>query len=121
MSPSLVVGGSGIDPAGAVFTGLEYTDTVTFGVPVTKQGLGVAITSQGFTDVDGIIGFGRVSLRLDGSSVPLMKLRAAEDLTAGTVALSGQVPTFMQNAAAQKKIPANILGRVLTPCFRGAC
>lgn len=42
-------------------------------------------------------------------------IASAEDLTSDTISDGSSVPTFMQNAVAQKKIPANILGRVTLP------
>ncbi|KAG2044363.1 aspartic peptidase domain-containing protein [Suillus americanus] len=46
------------------FSGTEYTDTVTLGsgLTITKQSIGVASTSAGFTGVDGILGIGPVGL-----------------------------------------------------------
>lgn len=52
--PVSVIYGSGS------FSGTEYTDTVSFGsgLTITKQSIGVASTSIGFTGVDGILGLG---------------------------------------------------------------
>ncbi|KAG2068135.1 acid protease, partial [Suillus decipiens] len=46
------------------FSGTEYTDTVTLGngFTITKQSIGVASNSTGFTDVDGIMGIGPLDL-----------------------------------------------------------
>jgi len=74
------------------------TDTVTIGsLSVTKQSIGVANQSTGFDGVDGILGVGPV------------------DLTEGTVSGSSQVPTVMQNAYSQGKVPAQILGVYFAP------
>jgi hypothetical protein len=73
------------------FSGKVYTDTVTLGVSVKGLSIGVADKSAGFSDLDGIIGFG------------------PEDLT-NTVLGTPEVPTFMQSATSQGLIPANILG-----------
>jgi len=47
--------------------GIEYTDTLTLGtgVVITKQSIGVALHSGGFTGVDGILGIGPVDLTLN--------------------------------------------------------
>ncbi|THG97451.1 hypothetical protein EW026_g4558 [Hermanssonia centrifuga] len=49
------------------FSGTEFTDTVTLGngLTITKQSIGVASESDGFSGVDGIIGIGPVDLTLD--------------------------------------------------------
>ncbi|KAG2350726.1 acid protease [Suillus weaverae] len=49
------------------FSGTEYTDTVTLGsgLTITRQSIGVASFSLGFTDVDGILGIGPVDLTVD--------------------------------------------------------
>lgn len=41
------------------FSGTEFTDTVTLasGLVITKQSIGVASTSEGFSGVDGILGY----------------------------------------------------------------
>ncbi|KAG2044362.1 aspartic peptidase domain-containing protein [Suillus americanus] len=53
-----------VDYGSGSFSGTEYTDTVTLGsgLTITKQSIGVASTSEGFTGVDGIIGIGPLDL-----------------------------------------------------------
>ncbi|KAJ7735627.1 aspartic peptidase domain-containing protein [Mycena maculata] len=80
------------------FSGTEYTDTVSVdGTGVTGQSIGVAKSSSGFSDVDGIIGFG------------------PEDLTEYTVSGVSEVPTFLQNLVSQGVISENILGVSFAP------
>lgn len=68
-------------------TGTEKIGPVSYaGLTVPQQSFGAASSSSGFDDVDGIIGFGPV------------------DLTEGTVANTGPVPTFMDNLDAQGSI-----------------
>jgi len=49
------------------FSGTEFTDTVTLGsgLTITKQSIGVASSSEGFSGVDGILGIGPTDLTLD--------------------------------------------------------
>ncbi|KAG1904485.1 aspartic peptidase domain-containing protein [Suillus fuscotomentosus] len=49
------------------FSGTEYIDTITLGsgLTIAAQSIGVASTSTGFTDVDGILGIGPVDLTND--------------------------------------------------------
>jgi cathepsin E len=49
------------------FSGTEFLDqvTITTGLVITNQSIGVASTSTGFAGVDGIIGIGPVDLTLD--------------------------------------------------------
>jgi len=80
------------------FSGTEYTDTVEFaGLTVSSQSIGAASSSTGFTDVDGIIGFGPV------------------DLTEDTVSGADSVPTFMDNLYSQGSISTEVLGVSFRP------
>jgi len=79
------------------FSGKEYTDEVAFGgLTVSDQSIGSATTSTGFTDVDGIIGFGPV------------------DLTSDTVSNVDTVPTFMDNLYSAGSITKQVLGVYFT-------
>jgi len=79
------------------FSGTEYTDTVSIGSnTVTKQSIGVAKTSSGFSGTDGILGLGPV------------------DLTEDTVSGTTTVPTFTQNLKTQQGTP-NIVGISFAP------
>ncbi|KAF4343966.1 aspartic ase precursor [Fusarium beomiforme] len=80
------------------FSGVEYIDAVSFNnLTVHSQSIGAATNSNGFTGVDGIIGFGPV------------------DLTENTVSNANQVPTFMHNLYKQGSIPSNVLGVYFRP------
>lgn len=80
------------------FSGTEYTDKVSFGgLTVTTQSIGAASQAQGFSGVDGIIGFGPV------------------DLTQGTVSNTNTVPTFMDNLYKQGSISTEVLGVYFKP------
>ncbi|KAJ7478004.1 putative cathepsin E [Mycena galericulata] len=80
------------------FSGTEYTDTVSInGNTVTKQSIGVAKSSTGFTGTDGIVGFG------------------PEELTEDTVSGVTEVPTFLQNLESQGVISENVLGVSFAP------
>ncbi|KAG2032340.1 aspartic peptidase domain-containing protein, partial [Suillus americanus] len=83
------------------FSGTEYTDTVTLGsgLTITKQSIGVAATSTGFTGVDGIIGIG-----------PL-------DLTEGTLTNepSTTIPTVTDNLYSQGIISEIVVGISFEP------
>jgi hypothetical protein len=80
------------------FRGTEYTAPVSFaGLTVAQQSVGVANTTMGFSGVDGILGVGPVGL------------------TAGTVEGGAPVPTFMNNLAGQRAIPAEVLGVAFAP------
>ncbi|KAL6900054.1 aspartic peptidase domain-containing protein [Trichoderma evansii] len=80
------------------FSGTEYTDNVSFGgLTVQGQSVGAASSSQGFTGVDGIIGFGPV------------------DLTANTVDGADSVPTFTNNLYSQGAISTEVLGVSFRP------
>ncbi|KAH9947115.1 acid protease [Amylocystis lapponica] len=82
------------------FSGEEYTDTVTFGsgLTISKQSIGVASESQGFSGVDGILGIGPV------------------DLTQGTLSSQTQtVPTVTGNLFSQGVIPNNLVAVSFAP------
>lgn len=64
---------------------------------MTSQSIGAATSSQGFSGVDGIIGFGPV------------------DLTQGTVSNANTVPTFMDNLYKQGSISTEVLGVYFHP------
>lgn len=81
-----------------LFTGTEFTDTVSFaGLTVKSQSIGAALVSLGFTGVDGIIGFGPV------------------DLTQNTVTNAKTVPTFLDNLYSQGSISSEVLGVSFRP------
>ncbi|KAF9508800.1 hypothetical protein BS47DRAFT_1332559 [Hydnum rufescens UP504] len=80
------------------FSGLEYIDKVTLGgLTVTRQSIGDAQVTSGFTGVDGIIGFGPVTL------------------TRRTVIGQTTVPTFMNNLHSQGTIATEVLGVYFAP------
>ncbi|KAG1834407.1 aspartic proteinase [Suillus variegatus] len=83
------------------FSGKEYTDTITLGtgLTITAQSIGVASTSEGFTDVDGILGIG-----------PL-------DLTSGTLTNepTKTIPTVIDNLHSQGTIPHKLIGISFEP------
>ncbi|KAK7681605.1 hypothetical protein QCA50_015338 [Cerrena zonata] len=81
------------------FSGTEFTDTVTLspGLVIAKQSIGVASTAQGFQGVDGILGIGPV------------------DLTEGTVSDGKPVPTVTDNLFAQGSISSNSIGIFYEP------
>ncbi|RPD62286.1 acid protease [Lentinus tigrinus ALCF2SS1-6] len=81
------------------FSGTEYTDTVTLsdGLVIQKQSIGVASTAQGFDGVDGILGIGPV------------------DLTEGTVSDKAPVPTVTDNLFAQGTIESDSIGIFYQP------
>jgi pepsin A len=82
------------------FSGNEYTDTVTFSssLKISKQSIGVATTSSGFSDVDGILGVGPV------------------DLTVGTLSeKSKSIPTVTDSLFANKAITSHTLGIFFQP------
>ncbi|KAH7926943.1 acid protease [Leucogyrophana mollusca] len=81
------------------FSGEEYTDTVTLtsGLTITQQSIGVATTSEGFEGVDGILGVGPT------------------DLTEGTVSNTDEVPTVTDNLYSQGTIGADVLGIYFVP------
>ncbi|KAJ7511570.1 aspartic peptidase domain-containing protein [Mycena galericulata] len=82
------------------FSGTEYTDTVTLapGLVITKQSIGVASKSTGFTGVDGILGIGPV------------------DLTQGTLSkASSTIPTVTDNLFSQGTISSDVIGISFEP------
>ncbi|TDL23259.1 acid protease [Rickenella mellea] len=81
------------------FKGFEFTDTVTLGknLIIQNQSIGVATTSTGFNDVDGILGIGPV------------------DLTEGTLSSGKPIPTVTDNLASQGTIPENSIGILYEP------
>ncbi|KAG1885598.1 aspartic peptidase domain-containing protein [Suillus subluteus] len=83
------------------FYGTEYTDTVTLGsgLTITKQSIGVASASAGFTDVDGILGIGPA------------------DLTAGTLPNSPTetIPTVTDNLHKQGTISQEVVSVLFEP------
>jgi hypothetical protein len=79
-------------------SGTEFTDTVVVGgLTVTKQSIGDGTTSSGFQGVDGIIGFGPLTLTED------------------TVSGSATVPTVMNNLFSQGTISTQVLGVSFAP------
>jgi cathepsin E len=83
------------------FSGTEFTDqvTITSGLVISGQSIGVASTSTGFAGVDGIIGIGPVALTLDTLSP----------------ATSSLIPTVTDNAFSQGQIPTDLLGISFQP------
>ncbi|OSC99238.1 family A1 protease [Trametes coccinea BRFM310] len=82
------------------FTGLEFSDSITVsnGLTIANQPMGFALVSEGFTDVDGIIGIGPA------------------DLTCGTLVLGSQcIPTVTDNAFSQGLIPEHLIGISFEP------
>jgi hypothetical protein len=83
------------------FSGTEYTDTVTLstGLTITKQSIGVASSSSGFSGVDGILGIGPV------------------DLTVGTLTNlpTSKIPTVTDNLHSQGTIAQNVIGIFFGP------
>jgi len=81
------------------FSGTEYTDTVTLSsnLVITKQSIGVASSSSGFSGEDGILGIGPV------------------DLTQGTVSGVSSVPTVTDNLFSQGTISGNSVGIFFAP------
>ncbi|KAJ7487335.1 aspartic peptidase domain-containing protein [Mycena galericulata] len=83
------------------FSGTEYTDTVTLapGLVITKQSIGVASKSSGFSGVDGILGIGPV------------------DLTEGTLTKSPTtlIPTVTDNLFSQGTITSDLIGISFEP------
>ncbi|KAL5492367.1 hypothetical protein ACEPAI_3814 [Sanghuangporus weigelae] len=80
-------------------SGDEYTDTVTLSssLVIDGQSIGVATTSSGLQNVDGILGLGPV------------------DLTMGTVTGTSKVPTVVDNLYSQKKINTEVVGISYNP------
>ncbi|KAG1742570.1 acid protease [Suillus lakei] len=81
------------------FSGEEYTDTVTLstGLVITEQSIGVASNAEGFDGVDGILGVGPT------------------DLTEGTVSNLIAVPTVTDNLYSQGIIGTEALGIYFVP------
>ncbi|KAH8826413.1 acid protease [Flagelloscypha sp. PMI_526] len=75
--------------------GTEYLDTVTLGnnLKITKQSIGVASMSEGFNDVDGILGLGPTELTIGTLSDP-----------------SQSIPTVVDNLYDQGIIPTPSVG-----------
>ncbi|KIJ40049.1 hypothetical protein M422DRAFT_257118 [Sphaerobolus stellatus SS14] len=83
------------------FSGTEFTDQVTLasGLVITKQSIGVASSSTGFDDVDGILGIGPVDLTLDTLSPDT----------------STEIPTVTDNLFAQGVITSNLVAVSFEP------
>ncbi|KAG2153326.1 acid protease [Suillus clintonianus] len=81
------------------FSGEEYTDTVTLstGLVIAEQYIGVASSADGFDGVDGILGVGPA------------------DLTEGTVSNVNTVPTVTDNLYSQGIIGTETLGIYFVP------
>ncbi|KAG2069578.1 acid protease [Suillus decipiens] len=81
------------------FSGEEYLDTVILSsdLVIKQQSVGSATKSQGFNDVDGILGVGPT------------------DLTQGTVSGVGSVPTVTDNLYSQDIIGTEVLGVYFAP------
>jgi hypothetical protein len=81
------------------FSGTEYTDQVTLSssLVIKSQSIGVASTTQGFSDVDGILGIGPV------------------DLTEGTIGGNTPVPTITDNLFKQGTISTESIGIFYQP------
>ncbi|KAK7695039.1 hypothetical protein QCA50_002227 [Cerrena zonata] len=83
------------------FSGNEFTDTVSLGsgLTITRQSIGVATRSTGFSGVDGILGIGPV------------------DLTTGTLSpgTTTAIPTVTDNLFSQGTITQNLLSVSFEP------
>ncbi|KAG2137226.1 acid protease [Suillus cothurnatus] len=81
------------------FSGEEYTDRVTLstGLVIASQSIGVARSAQGFEDVDGILGIGPT------------------DLTEGTISDFETAPTVTDNLHSQGTIGTEALGIYFVP------
>lgn len=82
------------------FSGKEYLDTVTLSpdLVIDKQSIGVADSSSGISDVDGILGVGPT------------------DLTSGTLDTGNtEIPTVLDNLLSQEKISEEVLGIYFEP------
>ncbi|KAH9057471.1 acid protease [Lactarius vividus] len=81
------------------FSGTEYIDQVTLSpsLVINSQSIGVANTSQGFSNVDGILGIGPV------------------DLTKGTIGGNTPVPTITDNLFKQGTISTESIGIFFQP------
>lgn len=82
-----------------IFAGEEFLDTVTLSsnLVIAKQSIGVATFSEGFTNVDGILGVGPT------------------DLTQGSVSNTGSVPTVTDNLYSNGIIGTKALGVYFAP------
>ncbi|KAF8591297.1 aspartic peptidase A1 [Ramaria rubella] len=80
------------------FSGEEFTDMVNLGggLIIPSQSIGVANTSQGLGDLDGILGIGPT------------------DLTSSTLSSGEEVPTVLDNLAQAGIIPSNSIGIFFT-------
>ncbi|KAG1843018.1 aspartic peptidase domain-containing protein [Suillus subalutaceus] len=91
-----------IDYGFGIFSGTEYTDTVTLGsgLTIAKQSIGVASNSEGFTaGVDGVLGIGPV------------------DLTVGSL-IDGPntaIPTVVDNLYSQGTISQEVVSVLFEP------
>jgi len=83
------------------FSGTEFIDqvTITTGLVIPKQSIGVASTSTGFQGVDGIIGIGPVDLTLDTLSPDT----------------NSEIPTVTDNLFADGTITADEIGVSFEP------
>ncbi|KAG1882659.1 aspartic proteinase [Suillus subluteus] len=91
-----------VDYGTGIFSGTEYTDTVTLGsgLTITKQSIGVASNSEGFTaGVDGVLGIGPVDLT-EGSLID-------EPNTA--------IPTVVDNLYSQGTISQEVVSVLFEP------
>ncbi|KIJ40043.1 hypothetical protein M422DRAFT_174297, partial [Sphaerobolus stellatus SS14] len=81
------------------FSGKEFTDRVRLGagLVVDKQSIGVATSSTGFTDVDGILGIGPT------------------DLTERTLSSGDSIPTVTDNLFSQGTILSNLVAISFEP------
>lgn len=86
------------------FSGTEYTDTVTLGpgLVIKKQSIGVANKTDGFDDLDGILGLGPVAL------------------TENVVSNKNTVPTVADNLFHAGKIASETLGIFYRPIINGS-
>jgi len=83
------------------FSGTEFTDTVALGsgLTITKQSIGVASRSTGFSGVDGILGIGPLDLTEDTLSP----------------ATSTTIPTVTDNLFSQGLITAHLVAAAFAP------
>jgi saccharopepsin len=81
------------------FSGEEWIDTVTLspGLVISQQSIGVASSATGFDTFDGILGVGPT------------------DLTQGSVSNTGTVPTVSDNLFSQGTISEEVLGAYFIP------
>ncbi|KAG1904763.1 aspartic peptidase domain-containing protein [Suillus fuscotomentosus] len=83
------------------FSGTEYIDTITLGsgLTIAAQSIGVASTSTGFADVDGILGIGPVDLTTDTLTNEPTKM----------------IPTVIDNLYSQGTISQKVVGISFEP------